>query len=114
MTRFLSRWYISDAILVHYYPTDVEESEPVNNPDESYQLNVAMGMGEDHVMYNLFNNVSYKEPIVPTLLTALSVPPNFATDVTVYGKSTNSFVLGHNNTIQVIVNNMDMEDHPCK
>ena len=114
MTRFSSRWYISDAILLCYYSADVQESESVNDPDESYQLNVTMGMGEDHVMYNLFNDVSYKEPIVPTLLTALSAPSNFATDAIIYGKSTNSFVLGHNNTIQLIVNNMDMEDHPCK
>ena len=114
MTRFLSRWYLSDAILVPCYSTDVKESESVNDPHESYQLDVMMGMGEDHLMYHLFNNVSYKEPIVPTLLTALSAPSNFATDVMIYGKSTNSFVLGHNNTIQIIVNNMDMEDHPCK
>ena len=109
----MSRWYISDAIFVGYYYIDVEETELVNDPDQSYQFNVTMGMGEDRVMYNLFNNVSYKEPIVPTLLTVLSAPWNLATDVMIYGKSTNSLVLGHNNTIQIIVNNMDMEDHPC-
>jgi iron transport multicopper oxidase len=86
----------------------------VNDPDESYQLDVQMGMGEDSIMYNLFNNVSYKEPLVPTLLTALSAPSNYATDVMIYGTSTNSFVLGYNKTIQLVVNNLDVDDHPCK
>ena len=61
----------------------------------------------------MFNDISYKAPIVPTLLTALSVPSNYSTEATVYGRSTNPFVLGHNNMVQIVLNNGDAGKHPC-
>ena len=61
----------------------------------------------------MFNEISYKPPIVPTLLTALSVPSNYSTEATVYGRSTNPFVLGHNNMVQIVLNNGDVGKHPC-
>lgn len=72
-----------------------------------------MGMGEDNRLYFLINNVSYKEPLVPTLLTVLSAPPEYVTEALIYGNSTNSYVLRPNKTIQIVINNMDMEEHPC-
>jgi iron transport multicopper oxidase len=85
----------------------------VTEVDEKYQLDVGMGMGDDQVMYHLFNNVTYQQPIVPTLLSALSAPACIAMEPAIYGTSTNSFVLGYNKTIEIIVNNLDMSDHPC-
>ena len=89
------------------------EPEPVVEPDESHQLDVLFETLGDGVNYAMFNEISYMQPIVPTLLTALSVPPNYTTEVTVYGTSTNSFVLGHQNMVQIIVNNGDAGKHPC-
>lgn len=89
------------------------EPEPVINPDESHQLDILFQERMDGENYAMFNNISYQAPIVPTLLTALSVPQNYATDATVYGTSTNPFVLGHNNMVQIILNNGDAGKHPC-
>ena len=89
------------------------EPEPVVDPDESHQLDFLFEILGDGVNYATFNNVSYTAPVIPTLLTALSAPQNYATDATIYGTSTNSFVLGHNNMVQIILNNGDTGKHPC-
>ena len=89
------------------------EPEPVIQPDEFHQLDVLFATLGDGRNYAMFNEISYVPPIVPTLLTALSVPSNFSTEATVYGRSTNPFVLGHNNMVQVVLNNGDAGKHPC-
>jgi iron transport multicopper oxidase len=81
--------------------------------DESHQLDVLFNTFGDGENYAMFNEISYKPPIVPTLLTTLSVPSNYSTDATVYGTSTNPFVLGHNNMVQIVLNNGDAGKHPC-
>jgi iron transport multicopper oxidase len=86
----------------------------VVEPDESHQLDVLFNTLGDGENYAMFNQISYKAPIVPSLLTALSVPSNYSTDATVYGTSTNPYVLGHNNMVQIILNNGDAGKHPCK
>jgi iron transport multicopper oxidase len=90
------------------------EPEPVIPPDESHRLDVLFDILGDGQNYGMFNQISYKPPIVPTLLTALSVPSNYSTEPTVYGTSTNPFILGHNNMVQIILNNGDKGNHPCK
>jgi iron transport multicopper oxidase len=85
----------------------------VVDPDESHTLDVLFATLGDGVNYAMFNEISYKPPIVPSLLTALSVPSNYTTEATVYGHSTNPFVLGHNNMVQVVLNNGDAGKHPC-
>jgi iron transport multicopper oxidase len=89
------------------------EPESVVQPDEVHQLDVLFETRSDGQNYAMFNMVSYTAPIVPSLLTALSVPANYTTQATVYGTSTNPFVLGHNNMVQLIVNNGDTGKHPC-
>ena len=90
-----------------------QESQNIREPDVSYRLDVTMGMAEDMSTYFLINNVSYKEPLVPTLLTVLSAPSDIVNLAEIYGHSTNSIVLQPRQTIQLIVNNLDMEEHPC-
>jgi len=90
------------------------EPEPVVQPDESYHLDVLFDTLGDGANYAMFNQISYKQPIVPTLLTTLSVPSNYTTDATIYGTSTNPLVLSHNNMVQIVVNNGDAGKHPCK
>jgi iron transport multicopper oxidase len=90
------------------------EPEPVIDPDESHTLDVLFDTLGDGANYAMFNEISYKQPIVPSLLTALSVPANYSTEATVYGKSTNPYVLGHNNMVQIILNNGDPGKHTCK
>jgi iron transport multicopper oxidase len=89
------------------------EPEPVIEPDESHQLDVLFDTLGDGINYAMFNEISYKPPIVPTLITALTVPADLATNATVYGHSTHPLVLEHNNMVEIILNNGDAGKHPC-
>ena len=48
---------------------------------------------------------------MPTLYTALSSGPS-ATEATIYGDNTNSFVLRKDDVVQIVLNNMDPGKHP--
>jgi iron transport multicopper oxidase len=51
-----------------------------------------------------FQNITYVSQKVPTLYTVMTTGEE-ATNPTVYGKFSNSFVLGHNQIIDIVVNN---------
>jgi hypothetical protein len=51
-----------------------------------------------------FQNISYVSQKVPTLYTVMSTGEN-ATNPAVYGEFSNSFVLGHNQINEIVVNN---------
>jgi iron transport multicopper oxidase len=89
------------------------EPEPVLPYDESYPLDVLFDTLGNGVNYAMFNGISYTAPIVPSLLTVLSAPTNYTTDATIYGDYTNPKVLGHNNVVQIVLNNGDTGKHPC-
>ena len=59
----------------------------------------------------LFNNISYKAPKVPTLLTVLSAG-EAATNELIYGTNTNSFVLQGGDIVDIVLNNFDTGKHP--
>jgi iron transport multicopper oxidase len=79
--------------------------------DYSMTLDMKMGNLGDGANYAFFNNVSYVMPKVPTLYTALSSGAS-ATNVEIYGHSTNSFVLSKNDVVEIILNNNDRGKHP--
>ncbi len=55
--------------------------------------------------------MSWVAPKVPTLYSVLS-SGEFATNAEIYGVNTNSFVLKHNDVVEIIVNNDDPGTHP--
>lgn len=57
------------------------------------------------------NDETYVGPKVPTLYSALSTGAN-ATDASIYGVNTNAFVLGYNEVIEIVLNNLDPGKHP--
>ena len=65
----------------------------------------------DYCLSAFFNGVTYVRPKVPTLYTALSTGVS-ASNVSVYGANTNSFVLNKNDVVEIIVNNDDPGKHP--
>ncbi|MCJ1352940.1 MAG: hypothetical protein MMC33_002924 [Icmadophila ericetorum] len=65
----------------------------------------------DHEPLAFFNGITYIKPKVPTLYTALSTGPA-ALDSTVYGTNTHALVLGKNDVVEIILNNMDTGKHP--
>lgn len=89
------------------------EPEPLVPYDQYIQLDVLFDTLGNGVNYAMFNQISYTAPIVPSLLTVLSSPTNYTTDPTIYGNYTNPEVLGHNNVVQVVLNNGDTGKHPC-
>ncbi|KAI1110157.1 Cupredoxin [Nemania sp. NC0429] len=80
-------------------------------PDKTIELNVIMDNLGDGANYAFFNNITYKPPKVPSLYTALSAGEQ-ATDPTVYGSHTNSFVLNRGEVVQIVINNLDSGRHP--
>ncbi|KAI0137114.1 Cupredoxin [Xylariales sp. AK1849] len=83
----------------------------LGEPDQIVELNVIMDDLGDGANYAFFNNITYTAPKVPTLYTALSTG-DYASDPTVYGDYTNSFVLEKGQVVQLIVNNLDTGRHP--
>lgn len=57
------------------------------------------------------NNITYTEPKVPSLYTALSVGKD-ATNPIVYGHAANAHVVDYYDTVEVVVNNFDTGGHP--
>ncbi|KAJ2979753.1 hypothetical protein NUW58_g7124 [Xylaria curta] len=82
-----------------------------SNPDTTIELNVIMDNLGDGVNYAFFNNITYIAPKVPSLYTALSAG-DLATDASIYGSYTHSFVLERGEIVQIIVNNLDSGRHP--
>lgn len=80
-------------------------------PDQTITIDVSMNNLIDGKNYAFFNNITYTSPKVPLLYTAMSAG-ELATDASIYGASTNSFVLGYMETIQITLNSLDPGVHP--
>lgn len=82
-------------------------------PDYDYQvlLDFTMENLGDGVNYALFNDKTYVAPKVPTLMTVLS-SGKYASHSSIYGSNTNSYVLQHNEVIEIVLNNRDAGKHP--
>ena len=57
------------------------------------------------------NGVTYLEQKVPTLYTALTTGQD-AQNPVVYGTNSNSYVLKHNEIVEIVLNNLDNGPHP--
>ncbi|KAL8776311.1 MAG: hypothetical protein Q9213_008322, partial [Squamulea squamosa] len=81
------------------------------DPDYSVQLDVKMDNLGDGANYAWFNNITYVRPKVNTLYTALT-SGNLATNPAVYGEHVNPFILEKDQTVEIVLNNMDPGKHP--
>ncbi|KAK9464750.1 Cupredoxin [Lipomyces arxii] len=88
----------------------VERMEPWE-PDYSITLTVVMQNLGDGVNYAFFNDLTYTAPKVPTLMTVMS-SGNMSTDAAVYGTNTHTYVLEHNQVVEIVLNNADPGKHP--
>ncbi|KAK5962616.1 ferroxidase FET3 PWA37_005055 [Arxiozyma heterogenica] len=105
--------HIVDSLdfLDDFYLVPMNETEILPDPDHRITLDVVMDNLIDGVNYAFFNNITYLQPKVPTLMTALSAGDN-ATDAIVYGSNTNTFVLEKDEIVEIVVNNLDTGVHP--
>ena len=94
---------MNDTSLV---PVVVEPMLPV---DQTIELEVSFDTMADGTNRAMFNLVSYIAPLVPSVLSALTLGSN-ATNPTPYGYS--GFVLDHLSAVQIILKNGDVGNHP--
>ena len=79
--------------------------------DLTIDLTVNMANLGNGAGYAFFNNISYTKPKVPTLYSVLS-SGNLSTNAEVYGEYTHPMVLGHNQVVDIVLNNGDTGSHP--
>ncbi|ODV88242.1 hypothetical protein CANARDRAFT_174079 [[Candida] arabinofermentans NRRL YB-2248] len=90
----------------------IEEIPLLPEPDHIIEVTLHMDNLGDGINYAFFNNYTYVEPKIPTLLTALSSPEIYTNNAKIYGSNTNSFILNKGDIIDLIVNNEDDNKHP--
>ncbi|KIV95843.1 hypothetical protein PV10_03450 [Exophiala mesophila] len=95
-----------DMLLV---PTDGEELLP--DPDLVVTLDVVMDNLGNGANYAFFSGITYVKPKVPSLYTALT-SGEYATNASIYGVNTHSYVLEHNEVVEIVLNNQDPGKHP--
>jgi len=78
--------------------------------DVKIELGVFFDTATDGTNRAFFNNVTYRTPVVPAYLTAVSMGSD-AMNPEVYGQ-TNSFVLRHGDNVELTVINWDAGFHP--
>ncbi|KAM0148539.1 hypothetical protein ACHAQE_003670 [Botrytis cinerea] len=83
----------------------------LSKPDQIISLDVVMDVLGNGKPYAFFNNITYVSPKVPTLYSVMSAGED-AVNSAVYGEFTHSFVLDHQQTIEIVVNNLDSGKHP--
>lgn len=89
----------------------VEKQPLLDDHDYQIVLNFTMENLGDGVSYAFFNGISYTAPKVPTLYSVLS-SGDLATNPTIYGSNTNTFVLLYGEVVEIVLNNMDPGLHP--
>ncbi|KAJ3054554.1 ferroxidase fet3 [Rhizophlyctis rosea] len=80
-------------------------------PDVTHEITASMGVMTDGLPRAQFNDVTFIQPQVPSILTALTTGAD-ANNSAVYGKQTNALVMPHNKMIQLVINNNDGGPHP--
>ncbi|KAK6373393.1 ferroxidase fet3 [Exophiala oligosperma] len=87
-----------------------DRQELLGEPDQRIELAVVMAELGNGLPYALLNDITYTAPKVPVLYSVLSSGDQ-AVNSQIYG-DTNAFVLGHNEVIEVVLNNNDTGSHP--
>jgi iron transport multicopper oxidase len=82
------------------------------DPDMTITVNVTMNNLNNGINYAFFNELTWVAPKVPVLYTVMSSPDGMETDATIYGDNTHTYVLKHNDVIDIVLNNEDAGTHP--
>lgn len=82
-------------------------------PEPTLEINVTVIMDNlaNGFGYAFLDDISFTPPKVPTLYTVMS-SGELATNSEVYGEFTHPMVLGHNDVVQLVLNNNDGGAHP--
>ncbi|KAI1320225.1 hypothetical protein EDD11_001830 [Mortierella claussenii] len=93
------------ALLVPVVP------ESTTAADTQYTLSAVFSLLDDYVNRATFNDITYVMPKVPTLYTVLSMG-NLSSNPEIYGKYAHPMILKHNEWVEIVVNNVDVGNHP--
>ncbi|KAF4507294.1 hypothetical protein G6O67_005951 [Ophiocordyceps sinensis] len=118
-------WLVYDDTKAKPEPALVDELAPFDDmtlvpydnmtllpePDRVVKLSVKMDNLGDGANYAFFNNITYVEPKVPSLYTALSTGHQ-ANNSVIYGEYSQPFVLERGEVVQVVLDNLDPGRHP--
>ncbi|KAG0164350.1 ferroxidase fet3 [Apophysomyces sp. BC1015] len=85
--------------------------ESAVQPDHQLNLTFDFVVTTDGINRGFFNGVPYLSPKVPTLHTLLT-EGDYALEPTVYGPQTSTYILNHLDMVEVIINNLDTNNHP--
>ena len=89
----------------------IDRQELLQTVDQTVTLDMKMDNLGDGANYAFFNNVTYVTPKVPTLYTVLT-SGSLAANSLIYGVNSNPFVLGYQQTVELVLNNLDTGKHP--
>ena len=79
--------------------------------DKSITIDIDMHRQSDQVTHWMFNSVNYEPPQLPSLFAALNAGTN-ATNVEQYPPRSQTFVLNHNEVVEIVMKNKHMRRHP--
>ncbi|KAJ2504445.1 ferroxidase fet3 [Coemansia sp. RSA 2052] len=80
--------------------------------DRQIVLTVGGSLFTTGQIMDVINNITYAQPLVPTLYSALSLEAPFNTDESAYGPQTHALVLNHLEYVELLVNNPNNLPHP--
>jgi iron transport multicopper oxidase len=84
-------------------------AEPAPLPTNTLELEFNFETMSDGTNHGFFNNLVYNQPVVPAIMSALSLGEN-ATSQEAYGPY--SFVVNHGDVVDLVVKNADTGHHP--
>ncbi|KAG0707940.1 Fet3 ferroxidase [Suillus ampliporus] len=100
---------------VSSYPTTNDSAlipvvvEPAVSPTNTFELEFGFDTMNDGTNHGFFNDLVYNPPLVPAIMSALSLGEN-ATSQEAYGPY--SFVLNYGDVVDLVVKNTDTGQHP--
>ncbi|CAR28376.1 ZYRO0F02574p [Zygosaccharomyces rouxii] len=94
-----------------FYLQPLDNRELYDDYDVQITFDVRMKNLGDGVKYAFFNNITYVDPKVPTLTTALT-SGKLAKDPRIYGDNINAYVFEKDEIVEIVVNNYDTGKHP--
>ncbi|ODV59615.1 uncharacterized protein ASCRUDRAFT_76977 [Ascoidea rubescens DSM 1968] len=109
-----NQYYINDLSthLNDFYLKPLDDIQIFDDYDYQIILDFEMDNLGDGINYAFFNNITYVQPKVPSLLTALTAPSHLVNNPSIYGSNTNTFILKYNEVIEIVLNNKDSNRHP--
>ncbi|MCJ1347443.1 hypothetical protein MMC31_005668 [Peltigera leucophlebia] len=102
-------WLVYDEAKPLPDPTPIDEFDPFDDFTLVPQDGEKLFENPDYSAF--FNDITYVQPKIPTLYTALTTGAT-ATNAAVYGTNVHAYILEKNQVIEIILNNDDPGKHP--